>query len=276
MAAGPMSVCPPAPGGAAVGSLRGFSAIASGAITPVQEAAIATVLDMLITQGTKDEITGLFDGFDIDHNGSIEWADLVVLAAGDASAASTQYSAKFQWLLSTFDSKGVGADGDGTVTREEFYQRFRLQAKSVLIGRCAAEINRSIVEKSHFVSKLMQADASVAKGKNTENTPLLRFFHGNSLPVALAHAMIAVIPDPIGIDRNVPAGTDATMTSDADTIAAHEEKVLESLQKSAAGPTLREYLNDHASARRASDGSTYTKADVTKFLLAIEACDFDL
>ena len=272
MAADPMSVCPPAPG-----SLRGFSSAPSiaslASLTPAQKAAIGIVLELLVTQETKDDIKELFVSFDIDKSGEIEWADLVAAAAGDASEATARFRAKFQWLLSTFDSADVGADGDGKITAEEFFERFRLQAVSVLMGRCAEEINRSMVEKSAFVKQLMQASQSVAEGMIPENTPLLRFCEGNSLPLALAHAMIEVLP---GLGLNVPADTDETMLSDADTITAYEKKVMEDLQRRGAGSMLRDYRNEHASARRASDGSTFTKKDVTKFLFAIEAYDPDL
>jgi hypothetical protein len=231
------------------------------------------VLELLVTQETKDDIKELFISFDIDKSGEIEWADLVAAAAGDASEATARFRAKFQWLLSTFDSADVGADGDGKITAEEFFERFRLQAVSVLMGRCAVEINRSIVEKSAFVKKLMNDDASRVEGMIPENTPLLRFCEGNSLPLALAREIADVLP---GLGLNVPADTDETMLSNAATIAAYEIKVMEELQRLGAGSMLRDHLNEHASRRRASDGSTFTKKDVTKFLFAIEAYDPDL
>jgi hypothetical protein len=231
------------------------------------------VLELLVTQETKDDIKELFVSFDIDKSGEIEWADLVAEAAGDASEARARFRAKFQWLLSTFDSADVGADGDGKITADEFFERFRLQAVSVLMGRCAVEINRSIVEKSEFVKQLMRASQSVAEGMIPENTPLLRFCEGNSLPLALAREIADVLP---GLGLNVPADTDETMLSDAATIAAYEIKVMEELQRLGAGSMLRNHLNEHASRRRASDGSTFTKKDVTKFLFAIEAYDPDL
>lgn len=232
-------------------------------MTPAQKLAIGTVLKLLVTQETKDEIKELFTSFDVDHSGEIEWADLVAAAAGDASEATTRFRAKFQWLLSTFDSTSVGADGDGKITFEEFFERFWLQAVSVLIGRCADEINRSMVEKSHFVKQLMMADVSVAEGMIPEKTPLLRFFQENSLPVALAHKIMEVLP---GLSLNVPADTDETMLSDAATIAAYEKEVMEDLQKRGAGSILRDFLNEQVSA-----GLMFTKADVTKFLFALEA-----